>query len=182
MFAEAEELLRINYINAIDFIVNSISFRFDQPSLKTYSSLEQILLTKEISEETALVLDIYNEIHKLDLIEEFKLLCSIAEVPDSISTYQQFFKEFCNRVQFSNVYTLFKLVLILPATNATSERAFSSLKCTKTCLRNSMGQARLVSLMLLHENKEMTDGLDPQKLITQFVSCHDKRPQQIFAF
>ena len=68
---------------------------------------------------------------------------------------------------------------LLPATNATSERAFSALKRVKTCLRNSMSQSRLVSLMLLHDNKLLTDKLDRQAIIRDFVSCHPNRHRDI---
>ena len=55
------------------------------------------------------------------------------------------------------VCTVLKLILIMPATNATSERSFSRLK---TYLRSSMSQQRLNHLMLLHVHKERTDALD----------------------
>jgi 16S rRNA U1498 N3-methylase RsmE len=47
--------------------------------------------------------------------------------------------------------------LVLPATDAPSERVFSSLKRIKTYLRNSMSQARLNHLMNIH--KEETDQM-----------------------
>ena len=47
--------------------------------------------------------------------------------------------------------------MVLPATDAPSERVFSSLKRIKTYLRNSMSQARLNHLMNIH--KEETDQM-----------------------
>ena len=47
--------------------------------------------------------------------------------------------------------------MVLPATDAQSERVFSSLKRIKTYLRNSMSQARLNHLMNIH--KEETDQM-----------------------
>jgi len=47
----------------------------------------------------------------------------------------------------------------MPATNASSERAFSALRRLKTYLRNTMSQERLNHVMLLHVHKEMTDKL-----------------------
>ena len=42
----------------------------------------------------------------------------------------------------SEVATVLKLILVLPATNAQSERVFSALKVVETYLRNTMTQAR----------------------------------------
>ena len=57
----------------------------------------------------------------------------------------------------SEISTVLKLILVLPATDAPSERVFSSLKRIKTYLRNSMSQARLNHLMNIH--KEETDQM-----------------------
>ena len=54
------------------------------------------------------------------------------------------------RTAYSNVWILLKLLLVMPATNATSERSFSALRRIKTYLRTTMIQMRLNSLMVLH--------------------------------
>ena len=41
---------------------------------------------------------------------------------------------------YSEVVTLLKLILVTPATNATSERTFSAMRRIKTYLRSTMGQ------------------------------------------
>jgi hypothetical protein len=71
---------------------------------------------------------------------------------------------------------------LLPATNATSERAFSSLKRVKTCLRSSMSQSRLASLLVLHTHKDFTDQLDRQEIIKEFIQCHVHRQRDIATF
>ena len=65
-----------------------------------------------------------------------------------------------SRSLLSEVVKLIGLILVMPATNATSECSFSTLKRVKTFLRSSMKQTRLNHLMLLHVHKEMTDALD----------------------
>ena len=42
----------------------------------------------------------------------------------------------------SEIVTLVKLILVLPATNATSKRTFSALRTVKSYLRATMGQER----------------------------------------
>ena len=77
------------------------------------------------------------------------------------------------------VCTLLKLILIMPDTNATSERSFSALRRLKTYLRSSMSQQRLNHLMLLHVHKERTDALDLEEAAREFIVNSEHR-QRIF--
>ena len=94
------------------------------------------------------------------LILNFKYLSLNSQLAPSI-----FIKEFIigvgeSRSLLSEVVKLINLILVMPATNATSERSFSALKRVKIFLRSSMKQARLNHLMLLHVHKDLTDSLD----------------------
>ena len=71
--------------------------------------------------------------------------------------------------------TLVKLVLVMPAINAISERSFSAMRRTKTYLRSTMLQERLNATMVLHVHKESTDAPDLQRLSNEFVSKLDYR-------
>jgi hypothetical protein len=50
---------------------------------------------------------------------------------------------------YSNLYRVYKVALTLSCTQVCCERAFSKLKIIKNCLRASMGQGLLESLMLI---------------------------------
>ena len=52
---------------------------------------------------------------------------------------------------------LTKLILVMPATNAISERSFSALRRLKTWLRSTMNQTRLNWCMILHIHNDDTD-------------------------
>jgi len=67
------------------------------------------------------------------------------------------------------------LILIMPASNATSERSFSALRRVKSYLRSTMGQQTLNNLMVLHVHKDMTDAIDLQKISTEFIGDSDHR-------
>ena len=60
----------------------------------------------------------------------------------------------------SQVSKLVKLLLVMPATNAQSERSFSAVRRVKMYLRATMSQQRLNHLMLLHVHKGQTDALN----------------------
>ena len=48
-----------------------------------------------------------------------------------------------------------KLLLVMPATNSTSERSFSCMRHVKSYLRSTMTQERLNNLMILHVHKSI---------------------------
>ena len=71
---------------------------------------------------------------------------------------------------FSEVFTLVKLILVVPATNALSERSCSALRRLKTYLRTTMCQDSLNHCMILYVHKELTDALEITDIGNQFVS------------
>ena len=74
----------------------------------------------------------------------------------------------------NKVVNLMKLILVMPATNSTSEQSFSALRRVKTYLRSTMGQQRLNDLLLLHVHKEITDSLDLKEVINNFVNSEHR--------
>ena len=80
----------------------------------------------------------------------------------------------------SQVKRVAQLILVMSATNTSSERSFSALRRVKNYLRTTMTQARLNYLMLLHVHKERTDTLDLKALLNDFVECSEHR-SNIFA-
>ena len=79
------------------------------------------------------------------------------------------------RPVLSKVVKLVGLVLVIPATNATSECSFSVLKRVKTYFRSSMKQQCLNDFMILHVHRELTDDLDLVGCTNDFVSANDRR-------
>ena len=81
------------------------------------------------------------------------------------------------RKLLSEISTLGKLLLVMPATNAVSERSFSALKRVKTYLRSTTGDSRLNHLMMLHVHKDRTDALTLVDLANDFVGEKENRKQ-----
>ena len=79
-----------------------------------------------------------------------------------IADLLDFFQSLGNarKLLLSEICTLGKLMLVMPATNAVCERSFSTLKRVKTYQRSTTGEGRLSHLMLLHVHKELADGID----------------------
>ena len=70
---------------------------------------------------------------------------------------------------------LFKIVLSLAATTATSERDFSSLRRIKDFLRNRTCDERLSSLTLIPIENDIVDPLDLDALVDKFASMHRRK-------
>ena len=64
---------------------------------------------------------------------------------------------------------LLSLVLVMPATNAVSER------CLKSYLRATMSQSRLNNVMVLHVHKNLTDKLSLVDIGNNFISDSSHR-------
>ena len=75
----------------------------------------------------------------------------------------------------AEVCTVLKLILVMRASNATSERTFSALRRVKTYLRSTTRQDRLNHLMILHVHKDRTDALDLKEVANEFVSGSEHR-------
>ena len=82
----------------------------------------------------------------------------------------------------SEICTLLKLDLVVPATNAVSERSASALRRVKTFLRSTMSQSRLNNLMVLHVHKQRADKLNLKACVNEFVSGNEHRSKNIETF
>jgi hypothetical protein len=72
---------------------------------------------------------------------------------------------------------LIRLVLTLPVSTTTTERAFSAMKIIKTSLRNKMGNEFLLDCMIIHIEKEIAEKIDSSSIIDDFAAMKDRRVQ-----
>ena len=79
------------------------------------------------------------------------------------------------KAHISQVIELFKLILVLPATNASGERSFSLLRLVKSYLHATTGQGRRNHLMILSAYKENVDELNLKDVASEFILKNDTR-------
>ena len=79
------------------------------------------------------------------------------------------------KIFYSEIYKLIQLILIIPASNASSERYFSVLKRIKSCLRSTMSQERLNHCMITSIYKEELMKIDMFEVLNRFVSASEYR-------
>ena len=192
-FADDPKLLyRKHYYEGIDHIINCIEDRFNQPGYRIYSSLETLLRKackqEDFEPDLKVVCDFYEDDFDQSLLKTQLVILGVhfQEVGNQTPNLTIFdIKSYLLSLSpgqlslLSQVKRLMQLLLIMPATNASSERSFSALRRVKSYLRTTMTQERLNYLMLLHVHKERTDSLDLKLLVNDFI-CSDHR-SNIFA-
>ena len=82
----------------------------------------------------------------------------------------------------SQAVVLLKFLIVMPATNAISERSFSAHRRLKNYMRSTMSQERLNHLLVLHTHKDYTDSLELIAVTIEFVSFSEHRIQIIGNF
>ena len=70
---------------------------------------------------------------------------------------------------FPNVEIILKILLTMPISNASGERAFSCLKRIKNYLRNSMSEERLNNMAILYIESELLQIIDCDEIINKFA-------------
>lgn len=175
------DLYKPVYFAAIDTVSACIKERFDQPGYKVYSCLEGVILKaaagNNYTAELAEVEKMYAEDINVPLLQtQLPLLKSCCKGNISIEGVKSALLDLgTGRKLLSEVTTIMKLILVMPASNATSERSFSALRRLKTYLRSTMSQVRLNSLLLLHVHKDKTDALDLLQCGDDFVAKSEHR-------
>lgn len=145
-----------------------------------YVNLQEILLKaankQDYSNELQTVTDFYGD--DLDPVQLPTQLQLLTQHFGSVCNDNIRFKEIVNYLQslstaqrtlFSQVVIVVSLALVMPATNAASERSFSSLRRIKSYLRSTMTQSRLNSIMLLHVHKDLADQINLIDVANDFV-------------
>ena len=126
-------------------------------------------------------MDFYNDDFNAHMIKiQLQLLPSV--MTDNININS--FKEIRNQVKLLScakkeliydVIKLLKLLVVMPATNAVSERSFSAMRRLYTYTRTNMSQSRLNHMMILHVHKTKTDSLSLINIFNEFVKLSDHR-------
>ena len=176
-----EDHFKAIYYEALDTVIGCIGDRFKQEGYQMYSKLEQLLIMeKQNKEDTDEVLEFYgSDFEKDELITQLRLFHANYPpekrtcIHDAVSVVKGM--SIGEKQLLSQVVKLVKLLLVMPATNAISERSFSAMRRIKTYLRSTMVQERLNSVMVLHIHKELTDGLDLNNICKEFTSKSDYR-------
>ena len=180
-----EGYYRQAYFEVLDVICSTIEDRFRQPGYQLYSNLEQLLLKavckENYSSEFDFVTKFYGpdlNVHALEMqLQIFATNFIMEGKKTSIKDILKYLRNISSaqRALLSEICIIAKLILVMPATNAVSERSFSALRRVKTYLRSTMKQTRLNHLMILRVHKDITDSLNLNEIGNEFVRCSEHR-------
>ena len=185
-FDDPKPFYRQQFYEALDLVITGINARFDQPGYKMYEKIENLLIkaVKQENYEECLtaVTEFYTTDFDADLLK-LHLDVLASNFPVSLqrsATVMDIRKHIqamssAEQLLISQVLTVLHLLLVMPATNASSERSFSALRRVKTYLRSTMSQDRLNHIILLHCHKDLTDSLDLVAVANQFVDLSSHR-------
>ncbi|KAL1359585.1 hypothetical protein AAHE18_04G117300 [Arachis hypogaea] len=124
----------------------------------------------DFSEQEKIQLDYELQHYELDVVKapDFQNLSTLAELCQKLTETGK-----------SNIYPLIdrliRLVLTLPVTTATTERAFSAMKIIKTRLRNKMEDEFLADCMIVYIEKEIASKFTSEMIIDDFSSMKHRR-------
>ena len=185
--ATPEDDFRQKYYSVLDTIIACIKDRFLQDDYDMYLTLEQLVLKsangEQCEEEFQKVTGFYDDDFDCQLLE-----VQLKTVPSILSTVTgeklETFHDVRKAVQklrtpvmglISQFIKVVKLIIVMPATNAVSERSFSAMRRLLTYLRSSMSKNRLNNSMVLHIHKEHLDTMSLIDIANDFVKDSDHR-------
>ena len=189
---DAETRYRFIYYEGLDLLINGIKDRFQQPGYQTYSKLEGLLLKsankQDATDELAYVCKFYGDYLDADSLKmQLNILASNMPTEPSghdVRSTLVYLRDLSDaqRSLLSEVCVLASLTLVMPATNAVSERSFSAVRRIKTYLRSTMTQTRLNNLLMIHTHREFTDQLNLVDIGNEFVRGSDHRQTRLGTF
>ena len=174
------------YYQCLDAATSTINSRFQQQDYTIYANLEQLLVKacvgKDFSEELKVVTDFYQaDFSKSELETQLGILSCMKIEPNGNSlSFSDIHKHFLTLpasqlLLLHQVSLVIKFVLLMPATNAVSERSASAMRRIKTYLRSTMSQQRMNNVMVLHIHKHLTDSVNLKETLNEFVTANDER-------
>jgi len=139
----------------------------------------KIIKREEYHEEFRKIAEVYsNDLNIANL--ETQLLVFSSSIPEGVCDMHTLKKHFqplsaAEKELMCEIVCLLKIILVMPATNCTSERSFSALRRLKTHLKLTMSQERLNSLMILHVHKDYTNQMILYDVANHFISGCERR-------
>ena len=131
-------------------LTGEIERRFASSSFTFYAKVEGVLgnaaVGKDISVEDIeeIVQHFKDDLVESDLLTELKMVKNVYR--EKSFTYKEFKEKIIiYKSIFPQTSRLLQLLLVMPATSATAERSFSSLRHVKTYVRTTMKQERFIS-------------------------------------
>jgi hypothetical protein len=168
----------------LDVIVQQIEERFSKQSFQHIANAEDLLMqaAKGLPFDDLLTKfgAFYNDFDIRLLDAQLQILHStLARTEQNVQSVASIAKTLTKvpgaQVILSELWRFVKLLLVVPASAATAERSFSSLRRVKSYLRSTISQGRLNHVMILHSHQDRYDLLDMTKVAQEFITSNEQR-------
>ena len=177
IFMTHQHCITGKFIMKLLIVLLTVNMRFDQPGYRVY------LQSTTYDEELDFICEFYkDDFNKENLVAQLQILTvhsAASNTSQSLNVLNltKYFKSLTigQRDLMNQVCQITQLILVMPATNATSERSFCTLRRTKTYLRSTMKQERLNNFMILHIYSEQTDAINDNEIANEFVGRSEHR-------
>ena len=156
------------YFETVDAVANCSVEHFNQKDYTMYANCEQVLLKgtlgELVSQNADQLCEFYTEFIlwiQLSILAESYHSFRLGEEDDTLHNVADFLKKnknICSLI--SKIMSLVKIILVMPATNASSERVFSALWRVKSYLHTTMSKNCLNHLMTCTVRKELVTELN----------------------
>ncbi|KAK9713266.1 hypothetical protein RND81_06G016100 [Saponaria officinalis] len=159
------------FIAAIDSQLHELDFRFNDEMIELLSLSSSLDPNRKFQNFKAD--DIYKLVSKFypaDFTEQEKL-----NLKSQLDLFLLEIKEHPQLDSLKSISDLFRLVLTLPVSTATAERAFSAMKLIKTALRNRMEDDYLTDSLIVYVEKGIAKEFVIDSIIDEFASKKDRR-------
>ncbi|CAN1144692.1 Zinc finger MYM-type protein 1 [Linum perenne] len=189
---QLEHLYHFEYFNqCIDHQLSELNSRFNEDTIR--------LLQLSVALDPKDSFKAFNADHICQLAEEFypkdfdgrDILTLKTELPYysehvvrnsefEVSSLAKLMEKLVRRrldVQYIIICRLIRLVLTLPVSTATRERAFSAMKFVKTDIRNKMADDFLANSLMLFIERDYARKLDIDSIIDDFAKLKNRRVQ-----
>ncbi|XP_065619095.1 uncharacterized protein LOC112027883 [Quercus suber] len=179
-----------NFITTIDSQLQELNYRFNEDAmellrlssalepreaLKSFRSSDLCLLVENFYpqdftdyDKQVLKKELYHFEHNVVQDPEFKELKSLSEL-------SQWLVRTRNSEHYKLFYRMVRLVLTLPVSTATTERAFSAMKIVKTNLRNKMEDDFLTDSLMLYIEKDIASTFSLDSIVDDFENLKERR-------
>ena len=172
------EHFRIEYFKMLDATIQQLSDRIlDCPGMRRFHELEAILLTGEVTSIASEYPELCDQQSLKTELAIFLKLPQETNVTKSLAGSATSLRNMVPemRMMFPHVEALVRLLMINPASSASAERSFSSLRRLKSYLRSTCGQLRLNNIAMCNVHKDVFDQIKLDEVLREFILHKDNR-------
>ena len=180
-----EEYYRIALtVPFLDHMIQQLDFRFSDNQLTVYRGLSILPKNVLVDSEWRKNFKEFAEMYAEDLpcvgtlnteLDMWAVSCKNGLLPP-YKTIQDTIKDSnIDHTTFPNIYTMLKILAVLPVTSCEAERTISALRRAKTWLRSTMGEERLNGLAAMNINNDREVSVE--KVIDHFARKFPRRMQ-----